>query len=157
MTATTKTGPGACSIVTVESRLTAAAKAMVRMDEIPQTERALRRKIDAALRTLEVGPLGPTFTLWRPPMDGRLDLEPGVVVSRAFEPVGEVVPSSLPGGRTAHVVLAGPFDGLPGAWNTLLSWCTGQDLKLAGINWQIYGDEGGDAAEMKTSLHALLA
>ena len=147
MTATTKTGPGACSIVTVESRLTAAAKAMVRMDEIPQTERALRRKIDAALQTLEVGPLGPTFTLWRPPTDGRLDLEP----------VGEVVPSSLPGGRTAHVVLAGPFDGLPGAWNTLLSWCAGQDLKLAGINWQIYGDEGGDAAEMKTSLHALLA
>ena len=118
MTATTKTGPGACSIVTVESRLTAAARAMVRMDEIPQTERALRRKIDAALRTLEVGPLGPTFTLWRPPVDGRLDLEPGVVVSRAFEPVGEVVASSLPGGRTAHVVHVGAYDGLPGARKT---------------------------------------
>ncbi|MFL5093452.1 MAG: GyrI-like domain-containing protein, partial [Xanthobacteraceae bacterium] len=97
------------------------------------------------------------FTLWRPPTDGRLDMEPGIVVSRALAPLGEVVPSALPAGRTAHLLLTGPYDGIPGAWNRLFAWCAGERLTLAGTNWQIYGDENDDPAKLTTALHALLA
>ena len=78
------------------------------------------------------------------------------MVTRAFEAAGEVVPSELPAGRTAHLVLVGPYDGLPGAWRTLLDWCSAENLKLAGTNWQIYRDES-DASRPQTALHALLA
>lgn len=149
--------PGECTIVTVERQLTAVVKAKVPMAEIPQAERSARTKLDAAVRSLDVGPLGQAFTLWRPPTDGRLDMEPGIVVSRAFAPLGEVVPSALPAGGTAHLLLTGPYDGIPGAWNRLFAWCAGERLTLAGTNWQIYGDENDDPAKLTTALHALLA
>jgi hypothetical protein len=111
----------ACRIATVERQLAAVAQAQVRMSEMPETERSLRAKIDAAVASLDVAPLGRSFTLWRPLGDGRIDYQPGVIVSRPFEPIGEVVPSALPTGRAAHFLLTGPFDGLPGAWHTLSS------------------------------------
>ncbi|MFL5049309.1 MAG: GyrI-like domain-containing protein [Xanthobacteraceae bacterium] len=149
--------PGECTIVTVERQLTAVVESKVPMAEIPQAERSARTKLDAAVRSLDVGPLGQTFTLWRPPTDGRLDMQPGIVVSRAFAPLREVVPSALPAGRTAHLLLTGPYDGIPGAWNRLFAWCAGERLTLAGTNWQIYGDENDDPAKLTTSMYAPLA
>jgi effector-binding domain-containing protein len=149
--------PGDCSIVTVERQLTAVVKTQVPMNEIPQAQRSSRSKIDAALKSLDVGPIGHSCTFWRPPTEGRLYMEPGVVVARAFEPAGEVVPSDLPAGRAAHFLLVGSFEGLPGAWNALLGWCRQEGLKLAGANWEIYGDHNDDPAKLQTSLYALLA
>jgi len=157
MTATTQTKPGACSIVTVERRLTAVIKVQVPMSEIPAAQRSVRGKIAAALPSLNVGPLGHTCTLWRPSTEGWLYMEPGVIVARAFAPAGEVVCSLLPAGRTAHFKLVGSFAGLPGAWQTLLDWCTKEGLKRAGTNWEIYGDTSADPAKQETFLHALLA
>jgi hypothetical protein len=157
VTAKTKTvtmTKSVCGIVTVERQLTAAARAQVRMDQIPEAERSLRRKIDAAVSSLDVGPLGHAYTLWRPLPHG-LDLEPGIVVARAFEPVGEVVPSALPAGRTAHLLHVGSYEGLSGAWQTLFAWCAQEGLQLARINWQIYRSE--DSTPPETSLHTLLA
>jgi GyrI-like small molecule binding domain len=146
-----------CSIVTVERRLTAVVKVQVPMAEIPRAERSARAKLDAALSSLDVGPLGQAFTLWRPPVDGRLYMEPGVLVARTFEPLGEVVPSALPAGRAAYFLHVGPYEGIPGAWNTLFAWCSEEKLELAGTNWQIYGDDDENPARLTTTLYALLA
>ena len=151
------TRPGECRIVTVERRLAAVIKAQVPFREIPAAQRLLRARIAAAVRSLDVGPLGRTFTLWRPPVDGRLDMEPGILVSRGFEPVGEVVPSALPAGRAAHFLLVGSYEGIPGAWQALFAWCAEQRLKLADVNWEIYGEWNDDPAKLETSMHALLA
>ena len=102
-----------------------------------------------------MAPLGDTCTLWRPLADGKLDLEPGVLVARAFEPVGEVVPSCLPAGRAAHFLYVGPYEGLSAAWQTLFAWCAREGHKRAGINWEIYGK--AESAQPETSLYALLA
>jgi hypothetical protein len=154
MTAETMT-KAECAILTVERRLTAVARAQASIPEIAQVQRSLRRKINVALGSLDVGPLGPTCTLWRPLADGRLDLEPGVLVARAFDPVGEVVSSALPAGRAVHLLYVGPYEGLSGAWQTLLAWCKQNELELAGINWEIY--ENADSAPPETALYALLA
>jgi hypothetical protein len=143
-----------CAIVTVERRLTAVARAQARIAEIPETQRSLRRKINVAVGSLDVRPLGPTCTLWRPLADGRLDLEPGILIARVFEPVGEVVPSALPAGRAAHLLYVGPYEGLSGAWQTLFAWCEQEGLKLAGVNWEIY--ENADSAPPEISLYTLL-
>jgi hypothetical protein len=41
--------------------------------------------------------------------------------------------------------------------HTLFAWCTENDLKLAGTNWQMYGERSDDAAKQETLLYALLA
>jgi hypothetical protein len=146
-----------CNIVTVERQLTAVVRAKVPLAEIPRAERSARAKLEAALPSLDVGPLGQTLTLWRPPANGIMDMEPGVLVARTFEPVGEVVPSSVPAGRAAYFLHVGSYEGIPGAWNTLFEWCAKQKLELAGLNWQIYGDWNDDPTKLTTAIYTLLA
>ena len=43
-----------------------------------------------------------------------LAMEIGSIVARGFPAKGEVVPSELPAGRAAHLLLTGSFEGLPG-------------------------------------------
>ena len=90
-------------IVHTERRLIAVAPVKARMDALPQAQKSARTKLDAALKTLDVGPLGEYLTLWRPPRDGAMDLRPGRLVSKPFVPVGDVGPSELPPGRAGHL------------------------------------------------------
>ncbi len=146
-----------CSIVTVERQLTAVVKAKVPFPEIPKAQRLARTAVDAALPALDAGPLGRGLTRFRTPADGALDMEIGTIVGRGFAARGEVVASDLPAGRAAHFQLKGPFDGMPGAWQTLFDWCKAESLDLAGINWEIYMPwEGVDPARLETDLYALI-
>jgi hypothetical protein len=144
------------AIVAVERRPTAVVKIYAMMNELPQAERSSRARIDAVLPSLGAGEIGAGFTLWRPPVDGVMYLEPGVLISRAFAPSGAVTPSELPAGRAAHCVLRGGYEQLPGAWGRLLDWCKERALMRAGTNWQIYERPDDDEAKQETSLYALL-
>ena len=148
----------ACSIVTVDRQLTAVVKATVPFAEIPKAQRAARGAVDAALPSLQAGPLGRPLTRFRTPAREALEMEIGTIVGRGFAAKGEVVPSELPAGSAAHFQLKGPFDGMPGAWQTLFAWCQAEKLELAGINWEIYMPwQGVDPAKLETDLYALLA
>ena len=147
-----------CSIVTVDRRLTAVVKAKVPFPEIPLAQRSARAVVDAALPSLEAGPLGRPLTRFATPAKDALDMEIGTIVGRSFAGRGEVVPSELPAGRAAHLQLKGPFDGMAAGWQTLFAWCQAEKLELAGINWEIYMPwEGVDPARLETDLYTLLA
>jgi effector-binding domain-containing protein len=147
-----------CKIVTTERRPTAVIRLKARMSDLREAQQTSRAKLAEALPTLGVSPLEHSCTLWRPPVDGVLDMEPGVLVSGAFAAVGDVVPSELPAGRAAYFLLRGSFEGLPGAWKTLLDWCAAEKLPLAGVNWEIYGpSQDVEPDQLETALYALLA
>jgi effector-binding domain-containing protein len=148
----------ACEIVTVERQLTAVVKAKVPFAKIPDAQREARTAVDSILPSLEAGPTGRTCTRFRTPADGLLDMEMGSIVARRFDARGGVVSSELPAGRAAHFRLSGPFDGLPGAWQTLFDWCKAERLSLSGISWEIYSDwRGADPKTLHTDLYTLLA
>jgi len=147
-----------CKIVTTERRPTAVVRVKAKMSELREVQQASRARLAEVLPTLDVSPLGHTCTLWRPPVDGVLDMEPGILVSGPFSAVDDVVPSELPGGRAAYFLLRGPFDNLPDAWKTLLDWCAAEKLALAGVNWEIYSPyENVEPDRLETALYALLA
>jgi effector-binding domain-containing protein len=144
-------------IVTTERVPTAVVRVEAPMNQLPQTQRAARARLSAVVPGLDAGPLGLTCTRWRSPANGSMAMEPGTIVARSFAPVGDVVPSELPAGRAAHLVLTGGFEKLPGGWKTLFDWCATEKLGLAGINWEVYGAPPADAARQETFLYALLA
>jgi effector-binding domain-containing protein len=147
-----------CEIVTTERRPTAVIRVKAKMSELREAQQTSRARLAEALPTLGVSPLEHSCTLWRPPVDGVLDMEPGVLVSGAFAAAGDVVPSELPAGRAAYFLLRGSFEGLPGAWKTLLDWCAAEKLPLAGVNWEIYGpSQDVEPDQIETALYALLA
>lgn len=137
-------------IVTTRRQLTAIVRATAPFAKLPETQRAGRAKLQAALPRLDVGSLGRTCTRWTPPVGGALPMEIGTIVSKSFAPSGDVVPSELPAGRAAHLSMAGSFESLPRAWQTLFDWCKAQGLATAGVNWEIYG------ATEDAELYALL-
>ena len=148
----------ACSIVTVDRQITAVVRAKVPFAEIPGAQRSARAAVDAALPSLDAGPLGRPVTRLRTPAKEALNMEIGTIVGRSFAGRGEIVLSELPAGRAAHFQLKGPFDGVPRAWQTLFAWCLAEKLELAGINWEIYMRwQGVDPAKLETDLYALLA
>jgi effector-binding domain-containing protein len=147
-----------CKIVTTERRPTAVVRVKAKMSELREAQQTSRARLAEALPTLGVSQLEHSCTLWRPPVDGVLDMEAGVLVSGAFAPAGDVVPSELPAGRAAYFLLRGSFEGLPGAWKTLLDWCAAEKLALAGVNWEIYGPwQDVEPDQLETALYALLA
>jgi effector-binding domain-containing protein len=147
-----------CEIVTTERRPTAVVRVKARMSELREAQQTSRARLAEVLPTLGVSQLEHSCTLWRPPVDGVLDMEPGVLVSGAFAAVDDVVPSELPAGRAAYFLLRGSFEGLPGAWKTLLDWCAAEKLTLAGVNWEIYGPwQDVEPDQLETALYALLA
>jgi len=149
--------PEECRIVTVVSHAAAVAKAEVSRSGIPAAERSLRAKIAAAVAGCPQGVVGKGFTLFRVLPDGRLDLQPGVLLHGPFTGNGEVEPANLPSGQAVRLLLVGGYEGLAEAWQTVFRWCQEQDLKLANTNWQIYGAWDADPAKLETELFALLA
>jgi effector-binding domain-containing protein len=146
-----------CRIVTADKHPTAVVKALVPINKLREGQIAARAKICAALPSLNAGSVGLGMTRWCQPMDNALDMEIGVMVERGFEPVGEVVPSTMPAGSAAHFLLVGSYENLPGAWQRLFEWCRKEGLTLAGVNWEIYRDPEGERLRPETSLYALLA
>jgi hypothetical protein len=149
--------PPPCGIITVERQITAAIKCNVPLSRIPDAERSVRRTLKATLPALDTGALDHEVTLWRTPINGQIAIEPGVIVAQAFEPEDYVICSELPAGQAVHHLLVGPFDRLPTAWQALFEWSEKEKLKLAGVNWQIYGELSPDPAQQQTFLYALLA
>ncbi len=118
-----------CKIVTTERRPTAVVRVKARLSELREAQQTSRARLTEVLPTLGVAPLGHTCTLWRPPVDGVLDMEAGALVSGPFAAVDDVVPSELPAGRAAYFLLRGSFEGLPDAWKTLLDWCAARKAR----------------------------
>ena len=143
-----------CRIVEVARRPIAMIREPVPMAQIPDAQRRLRARLLAALPGLGAGPYGDTLTLWRMPVNGVLDMAPGVLVAGPFSGRDGVEPAELPAGRAAHVVLSGGYEGVPGTWGVLFDWCVAQKLALANLNWEIYHEEPG--MPPRTEFYALL-
>lgn len=144
-------------IVDVERQATAVVSCDVAFAGIRDAQQSARAKIATALPRLGAGKPGAAVTLTRMTGNGRLYMEPGVIVERSFAPEGDVVPSELPAGRAVRHLLLGSFEQLPQAWPALLGWCEAQGLKRDGRCWEIYGPQASGPAIQQTELFALLA
>jgi len=72
--------------------------------------------------------------------DDVINVEVGVQVTGSFDPVGQVVPSALPGGLVATATHTGPVSALAGTHRAVREWSEGNGYRPAGPRWEIYGD-----------------
>lgn len=84
-------------------------------------------------------------------------VEVGVQVSGDFVAAGEVVPSTLPGGRVAVAVHRGPIGGIGETHSAVRRWCEESDHRLTGIRWEIYGDPDPQTGDFDVEVRWLLA
>jgi effector-binding domain-containing protein len=68
------------------------------------------------------------------------NVEVGVQVSGSFDPAGDVVPSTLPGGLAATATHTGPIAAIGDTHQAVREWSTENGYRLAGPAWEVYGD-----------------
>jgi effector-binding domain-containing protein len=67
-------------------------------------------------------------------------VEVGVQVSGPFEPAGDVVAATLPGGLVATATHTGPIAKIGDTHHAVREWATANGYRPAGPRWEIYGD-----------------
>jgi effector-binding domain-containing protein len=91
-----------------------------------------------------------------PNKDGKITIELGVQVTRAFIGEGDVICTSTPAGRAATAIHLGAYRRLFETHSALEHWCAAHGHELAGVNWEIYGDWNEDQSKLETHVRHLL-
>jgi effector-binding domain-containing protein len=131
-------------VLDVAPRPTAVVAVATTWDEYPALWPALLEEVYEVIRPrpeLAPSPESPGG-IWRNVMlynDDAPTVEVGVLVGAAFDPVGRVVPSRLPGGRVAMGVHRGDYAALGAAHDAVRQHALSQGLRLPGPRWEIYG------------------
>ena len=144
------------TLITLDSVTTAVVRGVVPTDELPAFFDRAFSTLTEVLGGQGVQMTGAAFGLYQAEPGDTADLEVGFPTDRPVKEVGDVVNSSLPGGRVARVVHEGSFDGLGGAWERLTAWIGGQGLRPSTPFWEVYLTEPSpdmDPADLRTELN----
>jgi len=143
-------------LLTVEPGPIAVVRKRTTFAEVP---RALFGALDAVYATVRSGKIrqsGHNVAVYRPLGGGHVDLEAGVEVAAPFENVGGVVSSETPGGEVAMAEHIGPYDRLGETYDAIVAWVRANGRKLAGVNWEVYGDWSEDPAKLRADVYMML-
>jgi effector-binding domain-containing protein len=83
-------------------------------------------------------PAGPPFARYRMLGERRFGVEAGFPVTATITAIGEIHPSTLPGGEVATTIHTGPYDKVEPAYAALVSWVRAHGGELAGNAWEVY-------------------
>jgi effector-binding domain-containing protein len=80
----------------------------------------------------------------------------GVEVLEPFQPSGDLLAVSTPGGVALTVTHLGPYNRLGEAYNTILHWLRENGRQPLGPFWEVYGHGTDDPAQLRTDIFYLL-
>jgi effector-binding domain-containing protein len=135
--------------------LIAAVRRQTTFAEVPRVLIAGLDVVWAAVRSNSMQH-GHNVAVYRPLGGEAVDLVCGVQVAARFDDEGEVSCSETPAGNVATATHVGPYDRLGDAYDTVVAWTRQNGLRLAGVNWEVYGDWHEDPAKLETDVYMLI-
>lgn len=141
-------------LIETETTPTAVIRGAVPMTEITTFYDRSFTEVAAVVERQGLTPQG-AFGRYLAPPGEMIELEVGFAVDAEVQPDGDVVASTLPGGRVARLVYHGAYDGLGEAWGGFLAWVGDQGLTPSGPMWEVYVTEPTpetDPATLQTDL-----
>jgi len=138
------------------ARSTAVRRASTTWAEFPALWPRLSGQVWDCLRAGGVTSGCPNVMLYRDRPDGGVDVEIGVELRVPCELTGEVVGSTLPGGRVASVEHHGPFDRMDEAYQVFDTWRETNRLPKPTVHWEVYGPHSDDPNEQTMTIFWLL-
>ena len=151
---------GNVTLVTVAPRPTAVVAQTTTWEAFPTLWPQLLDEVYAVVRSSkELATVDGGTPKWQNVMlykDAQPAVEVGVLAPRRFEAGGRVIPSHLPGGRTATAIHRGDYAQLGSTHDAVRHFVEAQGLALAGPRWEIYGHWRDDPNELETEVYYLL-
>lgn len=99
--------------------------------------------------------LAPPFVRYHGVVDGELDIEAGIMISKPAEGRGRVRASSLPGGEAATTWHEGAYETLGATRQALQDWIEEHGLEPVAPHWEVYWTNAGstdDVTKWRTQL-----
>jgi effector-binding domain-containing protein len=129
--------PTGVSLTSLEASPTAVVRATTTWAEFPSVWGPMLDKVWAFIRQAPPGLHrgGHNVMVY---LDEVPNIEIGVQVTGPFDPVGDVVPSTLPVGLAATAT--GPFSELSRTYEAVGRWCAENGYRRTGPSWEVYGD-----------------
>jgi effector-binding domain-containing protein len=140
----------------VEPMPTAVVVAATTWAEFPRLWGPMLDKVWAFLRGGAPGGLwehGHNIMLYK---DDLPNVEVGVQVAHSFDPAGEVVASSLPGGLVGTATHHGPVTQIGDTHDAVAERSKAMGYRLAGPRWEIYGDPDPSTGDFDVDVFWLL-
>jgi effector-binding domain-containing protein len=144
-------------IATIDPQPAVAVRTQTTPDKIGEQFGGLVQEVFAYLLEKGIEPSGPPFCRYHDFSAERVDMEVGLPISRAGDPVVDPDPRmafiDLPGGDAAVAVHQGSYEGLSGVYEALHDWIHAQGLSEGGAPWEIYEvsmNETDDPAALRT-------
>ena len=128
----------------------------VTLADLPSLFDAGYQRVVAVTVALGVRLTGPALAVYEGDPAGTFSIEIGFPVERVFDETDAVRPSTLPGGRLAVSTHVGPYDSLPGAWESLMAFVSAQGLRPGDRMGEVYVTEPSpttDPATLRTDLY----
>lgn len=76
----------------------------------------------------------------------------GVEVRGIWDPADRIIDASTPSGPAARTIHMGPYSDLEKAHNAVRRWCAENGQRMAGPNWEVYGDWSDDPEKLRTDV-----
>jgi effector-binding domain-containing protein len=118
------------------------------------------QELVAALTAQGMPPAGSAFAHHLKMGPGTFDFELGFTTPSPVTPSGRVKPGHWPAQKTVHAVYAGPYEGLPAAWDAFMGWMKANDVAPAPDLWEHYAvgpHSSPNPADWRTELYRPLA
>lgn len=130
------------------------AKGVASFEQLPTEIRRLLDLVYDSLKGSGVRP-GKNIVLYDEHLD-QMQIEAGVELTEKLDSGGAVSSSVIPSGPVAKTTHVGPYSDLHHAHLAIRQWCSENDRKLAGPNWEIYSHWNDDESKLKTDVYYLL-
>ena len=141
-------------LVSPAPRRLAAVRARLPVADVPRRFREFLDQVYAAKKSHGLELDGQNIFINRETSDPAIvDAEFGVGVTKAFAPVGNVIVTELPAGKTASVTLHGDYGGIRSGHQAVIEWCKANGHTRTGTRWEIYGHWTGDVSRLQTDIY----
>lgn len=140
------------TVANVEPSPTAVVAAATTWAQFPKVWRPMLDEVWAFLRGGAPAGLykqGHNVMLYK---DDVPNVEIGVQVNGPFEPVGNVVASTLPGGLVATATHTGPIAAIGETHAAVVAWSKANGHTVTGARWEIYGDPDPSTGQIEVTV-----
>ena len=125
-------------VVSLEPTAVAVVRETVPMNELTSFFDRAFHAVAEAVGAQGVALAGPPFGAYYGMPTDTVDLAAGFPVQREVVATGDVVASTLPGGRAAQVMHVGSYDSLGQTYDRLFGWMRQQGLTPDSMMWESY-------------------
>lgn len=130
-----------CGLIEQPAQHVISIRTKTPVENLPNILGKAYQKITEYLSEIGEEPSGAPFAAYYNMDMQDLDVEVGILVSKALPGKGEISPGKIPAGRHAVTLHVGPYNKIEPAYNALMEWVKEKGFTPTGVAYEFYWND----------------